>query len=99
MTPHNAICARASLANVTFPLVSELTTRCSTTRGSLLRMTDAHDAGGAAGSSAGRELARARWGSTAVERAAAVVLARAAELPDTVREQVHEATGDQVPDD
>jgi hypothetical protein len=41
-----------------------------------------------------RELNRARWGSQAVERAAAVVLERAAELPDAVRAQLHEATGE-----
>jgi hypothetical protein len=43
-------------------------------------------------SEAARELARIRWGDTKVRRAAAVVLERASELPDALREQVHEAT-------
>jgi hypothetical protein len=44
-------------------------------------------------SEAARELARARWGSQAVERAAAVVIPRAGELSEAVRAALHEATG------
>jgi hypothetical protein len=43
-------------------------------------------------SEAGAALARARWGDQVVRRAAAVLLERADELPDALREQVHEAT-------
>jgi hypothetical protein len=44
-------------------------------------------------SSAGRELARARWTpSPVVLRSAQLVIERVAELPDGLREQVHEAT-------
>jgi hypothetical protein len=43
-------------------------------------------------SEAARELARQRWGDQVVRRAAAIVVERAAELPDAVREQVHQAT-------
>jgi len=46
-------------------------------------------------SEAGRELIRHRWGSQVVERAAQTVILRAAELPPTVRAQVHLATADQ----
>jgi len=45
-------------------------------------------------SEAGRLLARARWGSQAVDRAAQVVISRAGELPADLREQVHQATGE-----
>jgi hypothetical protein len=48
----------------------------------------------AAASEAARALVARRWGSQAVEKAAQVVISRAAELPDAVREQVHQATGD-----
>jgi hypothetical protein len=45
-----------------------------------------------------REAARAlvahRWGSQVVERAARTVVERAAELPPTLRAQVHLATAD-----
>jgi len=51
-------------------------------------MTDAQ------ASEAARALAAKRWGDTTVRRAALLVLERAAELPDALREQVHEATGD-----
>jgi hypothetical protein len=44
-------------------------------------------------SEAGRALVARRWGNQAVVRAAAVVLERASELPDTTRAQLHEATG------
>jgi hypothetical protein len=47
-----------------------------------------------AASEAGRQLVRRRWGSQAVERAAAVVITRCAELPETVRAELHEATGE-----
>jgi hypothetical protein len=40
-------------------------------------MTDAQEAG--------RELARARWGATVVERAAGIVIARADELDESTR--------------
>jgi hypothetical protein len=42
---------------------------------------------------AARALARAKWGNTKVVRSAQVVIERAAELPESVREQLHEATG------
>ena len=45
-------------------------------------------------SEAGRELARARWGSGAVVRAALVVLSRADELPGGIRASLHEVTAD-----
>ena len=41
---------------------------------------------------AARELARARWGTRGLERAAAVVIERADELPEQLRAQVHEVT-------
>jgi hypothetical protein len=52
-------------------------------------MTDADDAA----QQAGKALARARWGSTAVERMAQAVISRAAELPDATRAALHEVTG------
>ena len=45
-----------------------------------------------AASEAGRQLVARRWGSQAVERAAAVVISRVAELPDAKRSALHEAT-------
>jgi hypothetical protein len=57
-------------------------------------MQDAQDEGEAARSSAGRALAAARWGDTVVRRSAAIVLARAGELPDELREQLHQVTGE-----
>ena len=53
-------------------------------------MDDAQDAA----SEAGRALARARWGSAAVERAAELVISRADELPGPLREQLHQVTGE-----
>jgi hypothetical protein len=44
-------------------------------------------------SEAGRALAAARWGSRAVDRAAQVVISRAAELDDSLRAELHEVTG------
>jgi hypothetical protein len=58
-------------------------------------MADAQDE--AARSSAGKLLAAARWGDTVVRRSAAIVLARADELPADLREQLHEATGEDPP--
>jgi hypothetical protein len=46
-----------------------------------------------AASEAARALVARRWGSQAVERAAAVVISRVGELPDETRAAVHEATG------
>lgn len=43
----------------------------------------------------GRQLARARWGSRGVDRAAQTVIARAAELDPVMRAQVHLATADE----
>jgi hypothetical protein len=40
----------------------------------------------------GRELARARWGSQAVDRAAQVVISRAAEVSPELRAELHEVT-------
>ena len=54
-----------------------------------MRMADADDT---AASEAARELARARWGSGAVVRAALVVLSRADELPGGIRASLHEVT-------
>jgi hypothetical protein len=45
-------------------------------------------------SEAARALAARRWGPTAVVNAAQVVINRADELPEAVRVQVHEATGE-----
>jgi hypothetical protein len=50
-------------------------------------------------SEAARELARARWGNAAVVRSAEVVIARADELPDSLREQLHQVTGETSADD
>jgi hypothetical protein len=44
---------------------------------------------------AARSAARARWGDQVAVRAAQTVIERAAELPLTVRAQVHLATADQ----
>ena len=46
-------------------------------------------------SEAARRLNEARWGNQVAVRAAETVIARAAELPPTVRAQVHLATADQ----
>jgi hypothetical protein len=46
-----------------------------------------------AASEAGRLLARARWGSQAVDRAAELVISRAGELDDSLRAELHEITG------
>jgi hypothetical protein len=46
-------------------------------------------------SEAARALIARRWGSQVVERAARTVIERVAELPPTVRAQVHLATADQ----
>jgi hypothetical protein len=43
-------------------------------------------------SSAARELNRIRWGDAVARRAAQVVIERADQLPDDLREQVHQAT-------
>ncbi len=43
-------------------------------------------------SQAGRALVARRWGPAAVVRAAAVVIARAGELPEAVRAELHQAT-------
>jgi hypothetical protein len=51
-----------------------------------------------AASEAARALVARRWGSQVVERAAAVVIERAAELPAAVREQVHQVTGEAAAD-
>jgi hypothetical protein len=51
-------------------------------------MTDAQDDA----TVAARALAAKRWGSAAVVRSAQVVIDRADELPEQVREQVHQAT-------
>jgi hypothetical protein len=51
-------------------------------------MSDAH------ASDAARSLARARWGSQVVERAAEVVISRRAELPAAVRAEVVERLTD-----
>ena len=53
-------------------------------------MTDTQDD---TASEAGRLLARARWGSQAVDRAAQVVISRAAELSEAQRAELHEVTG------
>ena len=48
---------------------------------------------------AARQMNRARWGSSKVERAAQVVIPRAGELPEAVRAALHEVTappGDEV---
>jgi hypothetical protein len=52
-----------------------------------------------AGSEAGRALIRRRWGNQVVVRSAQVVLERRDELPDDLREQLHEATGPEDTDD
>jgi hypothetical protein len=52
-------------------------------------MADTHDG---AASEAARQLVARRWGSQAVERAAAVVIPRAGELPAATRAALHEAT-------
>jgi hypothetical protein len=41
-----------------------------------------------------RLAAQARWGSQVAEKAAAVVIERAAELPEVLRAQLHLATSD-----
>ena len=45
-------------------------------------------------SEAARALAAKRWGNTAVVRSAQVVIERHAELPDSLREQLHQVTGE-----
>jgi hypothetical protein len=42
--------------------------------------------------SAARELNRIRWGDTVARRAAQVVIDRADQLPDDIRQAVHDAT-------
>jgi hypothetical protein len=44
-------------------------------------------------SEAGRQLVARRWGNTAVVRSAEVVIARHAELPESVRAELHQVTG------
>jgi hypothetical protein len=44
-------------------------------------------------SEAARQLARSRWGSSKVDRAALVVIERYAELDEARRAEVHEVTG------
>jgi hypothetical protein len=58
-------------------------------------MADTNDAG----SEAGRALIRRRWGNQVVVRSAHLVLERVDELPDEVREQLHQATGPEDTDD
>jgi hypothetical protein len=47
---------------------------------------------------AARTAARARWGAQVVTRSAEVVIERVDELPDAVRERVHQATEEAVND-
>jgi len=54
-------------------------------------MTDAQDD---AASEAARALAVKRWGNAAVVRSAQVVISRAAELPDSLRAELHQVTGE-----
>jgi hypothetical protein len=55
-------------------------------------MVEAQDADGAARSSAGRELARARWGTTVVDKAVATVIARAGQLGADQLDQLRQVT-------
>jgi hypothetical protein len=45
-----------------------------------------------AASAAGQALARSRWGSAKVDRAAAIVIERHAELDDALRAELHQLT-------
>jgi hypothetical protein len=45
-----------------------------------------------AASEAARQLARSRWGSTKVDRAAQVVIERHAELGEALRAELHQVT-------
>jgi hypothetical protein len=58
-------------------------------------MADTNDAA----SEAGRALIRRRWGNQVVVRSAQVVIERRDELPDDLREQLHQATGPEDTDD
>ena len=51
-------------------------------------MADSHDGA----SEAGRALLARRWGNQVVVRSAQVLIPRISELPDDLREQLHEAT-------
>ena len=59
----------------------------------LVRMSDAQ------ASEAARSLARIRWGSTVVERAAGIVIARADELDESTRAAIGAAITEEHGDD